>query len=345
MVVELPVYDCWGNLLLDKNLELKPAGIEEMSKRGVTEIFIRDGRVTDVVVSPLFSPQSEGALAKAFRWLVQDNSSKQTISDGHLAHVNATMIAMVNEISARKANDINVACNISAKDYVYLQPIKTAALSMAMANALKLPPADILVIGMAAVLKDICLPVDVINSMDSLADSESLIIRDHPTKAFRMLSRHRATVGAVATAVNQHHETWSGTGFPMQLKGKGISFAARIIAIADVFVDLLSDRPGRSKYMPHEAIEGIMAGGGDQFDPDLVELFARRIPSYPAGLSVQLNNGDSGIVTNPRLGFIARPVVRVCSKADQGELKEPFDIDLAKVEYQRMLVTKVLEYD
>lgn len=344
MVVELPVYDCWGNLLLEKNQALKDAPIDEMNKRGVTEIFIRDSRVADVRVTPFISPQTEGALAKSFRWLVQDNSSKQTLSDGHLTHVQATIIDMVKEISARHVGDINVSCSISAKDYVFLQPVKTAALSLAIGNALKLSGADMVVLGMAAVLKDICLPIDIINSTDSLAEGGSLRMRDHPSKAYRMLSHHRLTFGAIATVVQQHHETWAGTGFPMQLKGKEISMFARIIAVADAFIDLLAERPGRGKYMPHEAIEYIMAGGGDQFDAQLVELFARRIPSYPAGLSVQLNNGDIGIVSNPKLGFIARPVVRVFASA-QGELKDPVEIDLAKVEFQRTLVTKVLEYD
>jgi HD-GYP domain-containing protein (c-di-GMP phosphodiesterase class II) len=345
MVVEQPVYDCWGNMLLDKNQELKAATIDEMKKRDVTEIFIRDERIKDCMVTPLFSPRTEGALAKSFRWLVQDNSSKQTLSDGHLSHVQATIIDMVKEMSASHAGDVNVSCSISAKDYVYLQPVKTAALSMAISNTLKRPGAELVAIGMAAVLKDICLPVDIINSADSLAEGDSLRMRDHPSKAHKMLSRHRMTIGPIATIVQQHHEQWSGKGFPLQLKGKEITALARIISIADAFVDLLSDRPGRNRYMSHEAIEYIMAGGGDQFDPELVEVFSRRIPSYPSGLSVQLNNGDTGIVINPKLGFIARPIVRICSKADQGELKTPVDIDLSKVEYQRNLITKVLEYD
>ncbi len=97
--------------------------------------------------------------------------------------------------------------------------------------------------------------------------------------------------------------------------------------------------------MPHEAVEYIMAGGNDQFDPEIVELLVRRIPSYPAGLSVKLSTGDTGIVANPKLGFIARPTIRICHRPAQGVLKKPFDIDLSKPEFQRLLVAGVLEYD
>lgn len=97
--------------------------------------------------------------------------------------------------------------------------------------------------------------------------------------------------------------------------------------------------------MPHEAIEYIMAGGGDQFNPQLVEVFVRHIPSYPAGLSVQMNNGDIGIVCNSKLGFVARPTVRICSKIKEGLLRRPYDIDLAKPLSQNVMITKVLEYN
>ena len=153
------------------------------------------------------------------------------------------------------------------------------------------------------------------------------------------------TSGEAAKGVQQHHEFWNGAGYPQKLQGKDISIFARIIAVADTFVDLLTDRPGRSKYLPHQAIEYIMAGGNDQFDPEIVELLVRRIPSYSAGLSVKLNTGDTGIVVNPKLGFIARPIIRIFHRPAQGILKNPFDIDLCKPEYQRLLVTQVLEYD
>ena len=97
--------------------------------------------------------------------------------------------------------------------------------------------------------------------------------------------------------------------------------------------------------MPHQAIEYIMAGGNDQFDPEIVELLVRRIPSYPAGISVKLSTGDTGIVADPKMGFIARPVIRIFYRPSKGVLRNPFDIDLSKPDFQRLLITQVLEYD
>ena len=79
----------------------------------------------------------------------------------------------------------------------------------------------------------------------------------------------------------QHHERWNGTGYPTGCAGKDISLFARILAIADTYYELVSVRENRDLFMPHEAVEYIMAYGGERFDPEWVGLFARQVPIYP----------------------------------------------------------------
>ena len=343
MVVEAPVFDNWGNLLVEKNSEFTAELINNILSRGVSEVFIRDWRVTDVLVAPLFSPRNEGILAKAFWQLVMEKQGQP--DDAIINEIHVAITSMVKDMSLNVVGDVNVMCSISPNDYVYLQPVKTAGLCLAIGRGLGLTQEDMISLGMAAVFKDIGLSPEIMDSVDCLAAGDLSSLRDHPAAGSALLQQHQLTAGVVATAVLQHHECWSGTGYPNGLKGKEISKFARIIAISDAFVDLLSVRPGRNKYMPHEAIEYVMACGGDQFAPDLVELFVRAVPSYPSGLSVQLNTGDTGIVSDAKIGFVARPIVRVCYRPVKGLLKEPVNIDLSRQAYQRMLITKVLEYD
>ena len=345
MIVELPIYDNYGAIVSPRNKELTVEFIRYIGKKGVSEIFIQDWRVADVLVAPLFTPQTEGRVTAAIRQLILNHTGKPDIDDKDLSQVEVTLAAMVGGMELNIVGEINVSGSISLDNYLYLQPVKTAALSLAIGRGLHLSNKDLIALGLAAVLKDIGLSPDVINAVDNLAEGGSARVHDHLIIAQQVLSQHQITTGKVAEAVLQHHEQWSGRGYPQGLKGTAISQNARIIAIADAFVDLLSERPGRPRYLSHEAVEYVMAGGGDQFDPQLVEIFVRQIPSYPAGLSVQMNNGDVGIVSNPKLGFIARPIVRICYKTGQGALKRPFDIDLSKAAYQNVLITKVLEYD
>ncbi len=111
--------------------------------------------------------------------------------------------------------------------------------------------------------------------------------------------------------------------------------------MADTYHSLLSRRPHRQALRPQDAVEFIVAYSGELFDPELVQVFARQIPQYPAGLAVKLSSGEVGIVSNPNIGHIARPIVRIC--AENGEnLKEPYDLDLSRPERMTKLITEVL---
>ncbi len=72
-----------------------------------------------------------------------------------------------------------------------------------------------------------------------------------------------------------HHERWDGTGYPYGLKGTQIPLAARIVAIADVFDALTSDRPYRRALSEEEAFKIIEEGAGTHFDPKIVEVFLK----------------------------------------------------------------------
>ena len=70
-----------------------------------------------------------------------------------------------------------------------------------------------------------------------------------------------------------HHERFDGFGYSAGVRGKEIPLGARIIAIADVYQALISDRPYRKAYSRNEAVKIIREGSGTQFDPDIVKVF------------------------------------------------------------------------
>jgi putative two-component system response regulator len=80
-----------------------------------------------------------------------------------------------------------------------------------------------------------------------------------------------------ATIAATHHERWDGSGYPRGLKGEDIPLAGRIVAVADVFDALSSDRPYRPRLSIHEAQAWIAEGSGRAFDPDVVEAFMRSL--------------------------------------------------------------------
>ncbi len=105
-----------------------------------------------------------------------------------------------------------------------------------------------------------------------LSPDEWTEMRRHPEAAFRIL--REARLGVAAEIVLSHHERWDGLGYPRGLRGEETTEGARILAIADAFDAITSDRPYRSAQLPDYARSEIAAHRGAQFDPRLVDAFA-----------------------------------------------------------------------
>ena len=347
MILGMPVYDNYGKELLGRRTNLNEQCLGIMARNSINEIFIEDQRVDDLVVASMVSPEKEGKLADAFRQLMTSTRSSGGIDSAFLSAVNVAVTEIARSLIFSIMGEINVSYCVSLADYVYLQPVKSAILAMALGYRMEKTMDELVILGMSSLLKDISCIFLPPGLMDKGAPTiaETKIIQEHPTRSYELLMRFSEIKGEITNVVLQHHEQWNGGGYPLGLKGEQISNYAQIIAAADIFSDLLVEHPGKEKCMSHVAIEYIMAISGDQLDPKLFEIFVRKIPAYPNGLTVKLNSGEIGIVSDPNLGFVARPIIRVTYDLEKGNLKKPYDINLAKSEYQRKLISKVLEYD
>ena len=178
----------------------------------------------------------------------------------------------------------------------------------------------------------------------SLTAIETHEVHQHCQYGYQILNEYASVAPVITQTIFEHHERWDGSGYPRGLKGSDISPYARILAITDTYYALVSRRPHRQIYWPHEAIEFIMAYSGELFNPELARLFTKLVPLYPTGVMVKLNTGETGIISDPRPGFIGRPTVRICSDKHLEELAKPYDMDLTESEHQHRLVTDVVEY-
>lgn len=116
-----------------------------------------------------------------------------------------------------------------------------------------------------------------------LTSEEWVRMREHPVVGAQLLARDGAgrkgwtpeDWDLVVLAVRYHHERWDGMSYPDGLKGEEIPLAARIIAVADAYDAMTTDRPYRKALPREEALRRILAGAGTQFDPRLAETFVR----------------------------------------------------------------------
>lgn len=99
-------------------------------------------------------------------------------------------------------------------------------------------------------------------------------IRAHPELGARMLQEIRSMRAALGCVLH-HHERWDGTGYPYGLGGHEIPLEARILAVADAYDAMTSDRPYRKACSHDEALAEVERCSGTQFDPLIAETFLR----------------------------------------------------------------------
>lgn len=112
-----------------------------------------------------------------------------------------------------------------------------------------------------------------------LTEDEFALVRQHPVFGAEILGRYDSELMHMArTVALTHHEKWDGSGYPYGLKGEDIPLAGRIVAVADVFDALTSDRPYKTAWSVDQALDLLRAERGRHFEPRLVDHFVEVMP-------------------------------------------------------------------
>lgn len=174
---------------------------------------------------------------------------------------------------------INLAEIVEQKSFETGEHLKSVAAMVAvLCDELRIPEHEKQVISMASMVHDIgklAVPDAIIGKEGRLTEEEYAIMQDHVIYGYNMMSKSPGEfMEAAAIIAQQHHEKYDGTGY-LELRGEEIHLYARIVAIADVFDALLSERPYKKAWTPEQAAAYINEQSGKHFDPKIVEIFNR----------------------------------------------------------------------
>jgi len=223
-------------------------------------------------------------------------------SDVHVVVPIATTAAMAIEntrlhqtiLDAYKNTIITLAGAIDAKDpYTRGHSQRVMELTMLAGSSLLLSVEEIEILEYASILHDIGkIVVDgqILNKPDTLTTSEWNIIREHPAIGANLLKKIPFLEKA-SKLVLHHHEKYDGTGYPDELKGEEIPMGARLIAVADAFDTMTTNRSYRFALNTDYALQELQKGAGKQFCPIAVEAFI-------SGFRAHLKNKSRNVVTS-----------------------------------------------
>jgi putative nucleotidyltransferase with HDIG domain len=177
-----------------------------------------------------------------------------------------------------------IAASLDARDpYTLGHSTRVAKLSCEMGRRLGMEEEELMHLERAAIFHDlgkIQTPDDVLLKEDRLSRAEVEQMRSHPADGTDIL-RMAPFLHRYIPVVRSHHEWYNGDGYPDGMKGAEIPLHAQIIALADAFDAMTTDRPYRAALSSEEAVEEILRFRGTQFSPDLAEKFAEMLRQLP----------------------------------------------------------------
>lgn len=318
-----------GGILLSQGIELKESFVQKLASHGITEIYVEDDisggiEIRDVVCE---------ATRNDAKVLVADLMDNYHFTNSSAVdEIKKTIYKIIDELLSQKDILYNLADIKSVDDYTFNHCVNVSILSLITGIELGFDMEHLRGLGVGAILHDIgklFIPKAILQKPSQLTVEEFEEIKKHTVLGYELLKKNEKINLSSAYISFGHHERYDGSGYPLQLKGSNIHIFPRIVAIADVYDALTSDRVYRKKLKANEVFEYITSLGIHHFDPKVIEAFVKHVSIYPVGTGVLLNTGERALVARANVKMPTRPLVRVLCK-DKTVTGKYYEIDLSE---------------
>lgn len=347
MKLDHPVVDRLGRNLVARGAELDEYMIDSLIQMGIMSVYIQDGEEGEEKPTLPVSAAAEKNIEK----LRTDDRSKVTLSASVRERVaqgiqyvysntsspeliQATDTIASDLLSAINDNDA-IAIDISAlktsDEYTFKHSVDVATIAMIVAKQQGLSQAQIHEIGVTGLLHDIGktkVPLSILNKPSRLNDAEFMVMKQHSVYGYQMIKDRPEVSPQIALGVLQHHEKINGSGYPMGVEEDKICPYAKILAVADIYDALVTERPYKAAYSQRDAIEMIMSMTME-LDITAMKSFLESMILYPVDSIVELSNGEKARVVRNIPHYILRPTVVGLESGKVYELGE--DLNCASI--------------
>lgn len=338
MVLAKPIYNEVGRTLVGKDMEMTATLIYKLKMLGVDSVFIEDSRTEDIIVDDPISQKTREqtlyTIRNTFKELYDVKLIERPVMRGNLAKSFKTVLNMIIDDLKSNKQAMLMLSSIYVKDtYLYNHSLNVSLYSITIGMAKGLKQNQLVELGLGALLHDIgktVVPIELLVKKGALTKDEYELVKSHSEAGFEILRKEEGIPLPSAHCAYQHHERINGSGYPRGIQGNNIHIYAKIVAIADVYDAVVSERVYKKPKLPHEALELLFTGVNEDFEMELVDIFKNTVAIYPIGTTVTLSSGESGVVVDINNQFPSRPVIRVLENKEKGELKDYYEIDLTK---------------
>lgn len=306
------IFNEYGAVIITENTILDSYIIGKIISLGLKKIKVYDQTGDMIVVSgaELFRAQYNENV-QIVKKVLHDIATGKEINSERVNEAADSIIIRINE----NRDIVNCINEMRENDeYLYTHCINVSLLAMLIGKWLKYDYTRIRSLVSAGILHDIGkskISQDILNKPGPLTAEEFSEIKKHSVYGYKIAEAMPGLNDDILKGILMHHEREDGTGYPFGLKSEQIHDFGKIIAVADIYDAMTSNKAYRSKVCPFEVIEHMEKENFGILDHRVVSIFLKNIAAYYIGDFVKLSTGDIGEVIYINPNNISKPIIRI----------------------------------
>ncbi len=330
MVTAAPVYSKTGQILYPAHTVITSQCISYLEFYGIKAVQIipenevTDSNIEDSSKKEEISYSQQVRRSREFHLFKVDYSQKRRLLKESFGNViekkeHLDFNALLNQVSSLYTNHLTSLSvfdmlhnMLEIDDTTYAHCINVAIISRMMGRWLHFSQEDLEILTLAGLLHDIgkcMIDPKILSKSTPLTPEELKKVKKHPSLGAKILDGYQLD-GRIRSTALMHHERCNGSGYPSGLQGEAIAEFAKIIAIADVYDAMTSNRCYRKGICPFEVIATFERKGFEKYDSKYLLPFLTHIIETYMGNTVLLNDGTTGKIIYINNLHLSRPLIQ-----------------------------------
>jgi HD-GYP domain-containing protein (c-di-GMP phosphodiesterase class II) len=318
-----PVYVDGENLFIPEDIPVREKDILRLKKWQVKAVFTEGEMINPNDGSALFrsvpdTPEQRetvdafSKILETMRQVFKGISEKEDVDTQKIDNLVDVLISLLEN---RKNETIkHILYGVTGEGGYAENSVNCAVFSLMIAQNMGVVQHKMIQLATGALLHDVGMlrmPEKLLVKRGKLDRMELQTMKTHTVHTYKIITKELKYPEAIGQIGLQHHERWDGEGYPKSLSGGNITLAARIVAVADAFEAMISERPYRSPMIGYTAMRAILSDNSRRFDPEVLKAFIKSMGIYPIGSIVLLNDASIGRVQEHNPASPLRPAVKI----------------------------------
>lgn len=314
MISSMDIYS-EGKILLAKDVAISESIIDKLKKNYIidkVEVYLNNNSDEDLKLKIKTVQELENTFDEFSSNLESIFNNISDLKIPKLDEIKTFSQKIQAEFNAPGIVIKNIIFYGSGKDSIYRHSVNVAAISFILGKWLGLDENELSLLTYAAILHDFGkmeISKDILDKTTSLTSEEYEIFKTHPVISYHFVKQIPNIDPSISRAILMHHEKMDGSGYPLHVKEDKIPKFSRIMAIADLFDEVSSNRYSEKIKGPLESLKIIQEQSLTKLDCNYCTMFLNHIINYYMGETVLLNDNRSCKIIQIHMDDLTKPLL------------------------------------